>query len=142
MAKDGLTIRIRTQKEMRNAKMKECGKDRKGIQERATARSFVTVYPAAGASRSLRSLLRCAPPRPALRVTRQRPAQRMSLTGNTPCEGGESARLESDFIRRTALGDNSLADVVPASIAPNRAGSYRFTACLRGSAPTRPCPAF
>ena len=43
MAKDGLTLRIRTQKEMRNAKMKECGKDRKGSQERATARSLVTV---------------------------------------------------------------------------------------------------
>jgi hypothetical protein len=75
MAKDGLTIRIRTQKEMRNAKMKECGKDRKGIQERATARSFVTVYPAAGASRSLRSLLRCAPPR---------------FAGDTPAAGAKN----------------------------------------------------
>jgi hypothetical protein len=63
MAKDGLTLRIRTQKEMHNAKMKERGKDRKGSQERARARSLVTVYPAAGASRSLRSLLRCASPR-------------------------------------------------------------------------------
>jgi hypothetical protein len=65
-AKDGLTLRIQTQKEMRNAKMNERRKDRKdrrGSQERARARSRVTVYSAAGASRSLRSLLRCASPR-------------------------------------------------------------------------------
>ena len=64
--KDGLTLRIQTQKEMRKGKMNERGKDRKdrrGSQERAGARSLVTVYPAAGASRSLRSLLRCASPR-------------------------------------------------------------------------------
>src|SRR5271166_1640444 len=56
--KDGLTLRIQTQKEMRKGKMNERGKDRKdrrGSQERAGARSLVTVYPAAGASRSLRS---------------------------------------------------------------------------------------
>ena len=41
-------------------KMNERGKDHRGSQERARARSLVTVYPAAGASRSLRSLLRCA----------------------------------------------------------------------------------
>ena len=35
----------------------------RGSRERAGARSLVTVYPAAGASRSLRSLLRCASPR-------------------------------------------------------------------------------
>ena len=62
-AKDGLTLRIQTQKEMRNAKMNERSKDHRGAQERAAARSLVTVYPVAGASRSLRSLLRCASPR-------------------------------------------------------------------------------
>ena len=65
--KDGLTLRIQTQKEMREGKMNERGKDRRDrqerSQERAGARSLVTVYPAAGASRSLRSLLRCASPR-------------------------------------------------------------------------------
>jgi len=49
-AKDGLTLRIQTQKEMRNAKMNERGKDHTGAQERAAARSLVTVYPAAGAN--------------------------------------------------------------------------------------------
>ena len=64
MEKDGLTLRIQTQKEMRNAKMNERSKDHRGSsQERARARSLVIVYPAAGASRSLRSLLRCASPR-------------------------------------------------------------------------------
>ena len=60
--KDGLTLRIQTPKETCNAKMKERSQDHRGSQERATARSLVTVYPAAGASRSLRSLLRCASP--------------------------------------------------------------------------------
>ena len=62
-AKDGLTLRIQTQKEMRNAKMNERDKDHRGSQERAGARSFDTLTPVAGASRSLRSLLRCASPR-------------------------------------------------------------------------------
>ncbi len=44
--KDGLTLRIQTQKEMRNGKMNERRKDRRGSQERAGARSLVTVYPA------------------------------------------------------------------------------------------------
>ena len=34
-AKDGLTLRIQTQKEMRNAKMNERSKDHRGSQERA-----------------------------------------------------------------------------------------------------------
>ena len=42
-AKDGLTLRIQTQKEMRNAKMNERGKDHRGSQERAGARALVTV---------------------------------------------------------------------------------------------------
>ena len=66
---------------MRNAKMKERGKDRKGSQERARARSLVTVYPAAGASRSLRSLLRCASPR---------------FAGDTPAAGARGAKNELD----------------------------------------------
>ncbi len=37
-AKDGLTLRIQTPKEMRNAKMNERGKDHRGSQERARAR--------------------------------------------------------------------------------------------------------
>ena len=62
--KDGLTLRIQTQKEMRNGKMNERNaKTAEAAEERAGARSLVTVYPAAGASRSLRSLLRCASPR-------------------------------------------------------------------------------
>ena len=36
--KDGLTLRIQTQKEMREGKMNERGKDRRGSQERAGAR--------------------------------------------------------------------------------------------------------
>ncbi len=42
MEKDGLTLRIQTQKEMRNAKMNERSKDHRGSQERARARSLVT----------------------------------------------------------------------------------------------------
>ena len=66
---------------MRNAKMKERGKDRKGSRERARARSLVTVYPAAGASRSLRSLLRCASPR---------------FAGDTPAAAAKGAKNELD----------------------------------------------
>ncbi len=66
---------------MRNVKMKERGKDRKGNQERARARSLATVYPAAGASRSLRSLLRCASPR---------------FAGDTPAAGAKGAKNELD----------------------------------------------
>ena len=72
-AKDGLTLRIQTPKEMRNAKMNERGKDHRGSQERARARSLVTVYPAAG--RQGRFAPCSAALRPASRVTRQRPVQ-------------------------------------------------------------------
>ena len=63
MRKTGSRFGSDTQKEMRNVKMKKRGKDRTGRQERARARSLATVCSAAGASRSLRSLLRCASPR-------------------------------------------------------------------------------
>ena len=75
--KDGLTLRIQTQKEMREGKMNERGKDRKdrrGSQERAGARSRVTV----------RKIF--APCSAALRpwVTRQRPAQMNELDWKHP----------------------------------------------------------